>query len=158
MEKEEEKKTAEVENKPNENSVEALLNTPVKPVVAPIAELPKENQQNPQIKVISPIKQIPQTTEVVHQPIAAPQPANEEQEKNSQHKKVEKIVGMRVINDKRYFLVKYSGQRELAVVDGAIIRKHNQKVLLNFYEENIKLESIEQISETALSSLMSKNK
>ena len=73
----------------------------------------------------------------------------EEQSPSTQHKKVEKIVGMKIEKDKKYFLVKYAGQKELAVVDGAIIRKHNQKVLLNFYEENIKLVDLQYESEEA---------
>ena len=84
------------------------------------------------------------------------QTATEEAAPNQQHKKVEKIVGMKIENDKKYFLVKYAGQKELAVVDGAIIRKHNQKVLLNFYEENIKL--VEMDPETAMQFLASKPK
>lgn len=58
------------------------------------------------------------------------------------HKKLEKILGMKIVGDKSYFLVKYSGDNCNVVVDGSIIRKHNQKVLLNFYEERIKLVDI----------------
>lgn len=71
-------------------------------------------------------------------PIEKPAPHKPENEKTA-HRKVEKIIGMKMVNGKRYFLVKYAGEKQNVVVDGAIIRKHNQKVLLNFYEEHLKL-------------------
>ena len=55
------------------------------------------------------------------------------------HRKIEKIKGMKYHEDKPYFLVKYADSKTDEVVDGAFIRKHNQKALLNFYEEYIQL-------------------
>ena len=104
----------------------------------------------------SSIKHLPNPPQNKHSSQHSIQTQNEDPTQNQQHKKVEKIVGMKIENDKKSFLVKYAGQKELEVVDGAIIRKHNQKVLLNFYEENIKLVELDQ--ETAMQILATKPK
>ncbi|EAY02856.1 hypothetical protein TVAG_173980 [Trichomonas vaginalis G3] len=114
-----------------------------------------QTQQDQPFTSISTLMNHPAQADIPHVPEAltninnlmnpvhpAPEPApvkrNENTEKTG-HRKVEKIVGMKIYNGKRYFLVKYAGEKQHVVVDGAIIRKHNQKVLLNFYEEHLKL-------------------
>jgi len=70
-------------------------------------------------------------------------PAGKETEKTVA-RKIEKIYGMKQTSGKKYFLVKYVDSKDDEVVEGSVIRKHNQKALLNFYEEYIKLVDIGQ--------------
>ena len=118
----------------------------------------ESNQHNSYTEILKNESNPQQNLEIIPSPTNQNQTINEEQILTP-HKKVEKIVGMKVENDKKYFLVKYAGQKDLEVVDGAIIRKHNQKVLLNFYEENIKLIDVNaENDEIAFQALASKLK
>lgn len=58
-------------------------------------------------------------------------------EKN--YKKIEKIYGMKIEGNQKLFQVKYVGEKEPTIIDGAYIRKHHPKILISFYEEHIQL-------------------
>ena len=148
---------SEKENEKHEEKTEIIKDNPQNDTKK--EEQPKETEKitnSNELNSNSSIKKLPNPPQNQHSTQHSTQTQNEDPTQNQPHKKVEKIVGMKIENDKKSFLVKYAGQKELEVVDGAIIRKHNQKVLLNFYEENIKLVELDQ--ETAMQILTTKPK